>query len=177
MRHVWSVLCNRVIVEAYTNRISLIDLSEVLSVNREMLALAIAQSQGEPVRLPANFFIVSLFWIESDHPGLEIRLATRGPDGGNRRPGLNSTKVPAVKDKKNATIRVMTEVDTIAYYGDGLYEIGVEVRVVGEGEWRMIADMPLLLKSMTTDEQRALLWPTACEQPSAPLQSASQGLS
>jgi hypothetical protein len=176
MRHIWSVLCGRVILEAGTNKLNLIDLPEALIVSEAQLAIAMAQGQEKPL-LPAGFPLLSLFWLGSDdEPGIEMRLTLQGPAEGDRRPTLTTLTVPPIKDKKNSTVRVITMIQGITYYGTGVYEISVQVRVFGKKPWRTVADIPLILRYATSDEL-ALFPPIAPGPPSGPTPVAPQGSS
>lgn len=176
MRHTWSVLCGRVIIEAGTNKLNLIDLPEALFVNHEKLAAALEQSGDEKVLLPTGISIMSLFWLESDNePAIEMRLTTRGPGEGDRRPS-NLIIIPSIKDQKNTYLRVMSVIAAMTYYGYGIYEIGVQVGVPGKKKWRTVADIPLIVRPATSEEL-ASLFPTSPPPPSGPTPAAPPGSS
>jgi hypothetical protein len=176
MRHVWSVLCGRVITEAGTNKLNLIDLPEVIVVNHALFAARVAQGK-EKSAFQVNFTIVSVFRIESeDDPGMEMRLTIRGPEKSARRPTINKLTVPPQKDKKNTNLRVTGGLHEITYRGYGIYEIGVEARVPDKKRWQIVADIPLHIRAATSEEL-AESSPIAPEPPSEPTSAVPPGSS
>jgi hypothetical protein len=176
MRHIWSVLCGRVIIEAGTNKMNLMDLPESVIINHAQFTAASEKSNEKPV-LQVGFTIVSVLWIESDDdPGVEIRLVIGGPRKGDRRLSVNALTIPPQKNKKNTNLRVTGGLQRITYRGYGVYEIGILARVPGKEKWQTIASIPLLIRAATSEEL-ASLFPIAPELPSEPTPAAPPGSS
>lgn len=159
MRHLWSVLCGKVIVEEKTEKISLIDIPEVLLINAAAREIA-HTFQGSALGL--NCSLVIVFWCETgSDPVIEVRIAFIDPAG--KRSKETMLEFPSGREKE--TIRVIVKIEALAFRGIGVY--GIEIRWREKGtrkRWRLASWLPL--------DVRVNPAPTEAVPPSAPTLSA-----
>ena len=73
INHIWSVLCQRSVIDSKSNNISLIDIFEKLEVN-----LSVPVSEGKnkvkKINVPVNYEIVSLWTYDKEDQGKKLVL-------------------------------------------------------------------------------------------------------
>lgn len=164
MRHVWTVVCDKIILEGPSEKISLLSLPEVLTIQDPKFLEA---AEVAPVILQVNLRIAAEFWMESDdEPGMEIRFLLSAPAGSVQLAGPQ--EIPRVTGKRNSSFRVFGDLEQIIFQGLGLYSVDLETRAPGQKRWKRVSSYPL---EMRVVEARAS---TAPEHPSEPSSIAPQ---
>lgn len=138
IKHIWSILCSKSVIDRDSNNISLYDVFEQLSV--EIVQKSESQSSQEKV-IPIDFELVTL-WVRED---------MNSPAHGKSKLILYS---PTGKENKAAEI----EIDLSKHHrtrsrihisglpinsGSGYYWFVLFLRVEGEEEWREVSRIPL----------------------------------
>ncbi len=145
-RLIWSLLCDRPIIDAYRNSISVIDVVEVLTIQGPPLP-----KDGVPVVVPIEITLVSL-WMRSELEKPE-RIAARPvivtPDGDER------FGKPIDGDLESAPrTRLIQRFTSFPLAGSGEYTIRIESRSEGE-EWQRVADFPIEVRFREAPAQAA----------------------
>lgn len=128
VRHLWSVCCERPIVDARTNNISLMHVIEQVKV----------PSSVEVV--PVSVTVVSLWLFEDTDQvaGAATRTIWRAPGGGEL---LTTDPLDLPTDKKRC--RVMNEFRGLRIQGQGDHEFVIEYRPSEDAEWEERARVPI----------------------------------
>lgn len=141
--HVWSVLCDRSVIDKSTNQVSLLNVIESLNlfVDREQLS-KIRQgeaSSGEAPSFRHRMHFVT-WWVRSDIEAPEtvpIRVVVISPRGDR-----GGTAEGTVDLSKNSSYRIQMAIDALKFLGEGRYWFVVEEQLPSE-EWREVARVPL----------------------------------
>lgn len=140
--HVWSVLCQRSIVDEEDGLVSLIDVVERIEVPAEPHGEdrhASRSTVNHPMQLVT-------WWIRSD-PGepetalMKVSLLDPAGKQLDFRQDLGKTEVE-IDLEANPGYRVRTTLPGIPWFGAGTYHLIVEGREP-EGAWRTVARLPL----------------------------------
>ena len=133
IRHLWTILCARCILEANTNSVSLIDVLENVTVS----------TGGQPA-FQANWSLVT-DWRRQDE-SLESRGRARieliAPSGET----IGSS--PVEYDIDLATTdraRAIVAIPLMPIRGEGRYLFRISLQTQGEKEWREVFDYPLVV--------------------------------
>ena len=139
IQHIWSVVCQSASIDAETNRISLFNVLENLTISPEI---------DEPITLPINFEIFSLWTraeVEQPSKG-RMHVYYRNPLGENSNP------VELEIDLSHANIfRSRVRSQGIEIKTSGRYIFLVEIQDEGEERWRAVAEIPVLVKFQRPD--------------------------
>lgn len=136
-RHVSSILCRRVSVDARTGAMSLFEVVEGLGLEK----LAQANDDAEDV-LPLEMSHVSIF-VRSDPDvpeKLEGRLVLVRP---NKKRARGTSFDIDLQDDFGCTSTI--EIAALPIEGSGVYEFVTELKD-GEGRWRQVASVPVLVE-------------------------------
>lgn len=138
-RAIWSVLCERALIDARTRGLTLVDVTEEVAVEGPFPA-------GDPVPLRAPLELVS-FWSRSS-AGQPERGLTRffvlAPTGET----LVTAKEMVVDLTDEPRAQTIAVIDGFPIRGAGVYSFIVEFQLDGAAEWQPCADVPLEVKSV-----------------------------
>ena len=140
IQHVWSVICQSTSIDTDTNRISMFNVLE---------SLTIFSQADEPVTLPISFEIFSLLTrSEPDQPSKgRLRVYYRHPSGEATSPFEVSI------DLSHAIyFRSRVRSQGLALTSPGRYLFLVEVQDEGDDAWRIVAELPLLVRFQPPDK-------------------------
>lgn len=141
IKHIWTVLCRRSIIDKESNNISLLDVLEQVAVSR------IPAGERQPAKdtltsaVPLDYELVSL-WIRAseDQPALgHARAILCSPSGA----------LPGEPAQIDVDLRVYQRMRTrqrfvgLRIKEPGQYLFRVEYRDDGEAEWRGVTTIPL----------------------------------
>ena len=141
--HVWSVLCDRSVIDRSSNQVSLLNVVESLKLfvdkeELERLRKPDTNSDEAPSFRRRMHFVT--WWVRSDLDTPEtvpIRLVVTSPRG--ERAGT----VPGTVDLSDKSgYRIQIVIDGLKFLGEGRYWFAVEQEVAAE-EWREVARVPL----------------------------------
>ena len=134
--HIWTVLCGRSIVEVGTNKISLVDVVERVTLpDREILEVA----EKKQITLGVPCTLASMFWREGPTREWQYRLDLVLPNGTrNKQEPLRVSGVEEVGSN-----RVMVGFQGVTFGGLGTYYFEVRTRPDGGKRWKRVARVPL----------------------------------
>jgi hypothetical protein len=138
MKHIWSVLCRKSIIDSETNNISLNDVFEQLSINIDASA---NKSIKTKINIPVEFEVVSM-WLNTTgqkifKAEMEVNFVT--PEGTI----INSLKQNI--EVSNMARRLRTRLKSLGLgVGDsGTYTFEVKIKEYGEDKFKTVAKIPL----------------------------------
>ncbi len=117
MKHLWSIICNRLIIDEQTNNATLVDVLEEIKIREEFL-----QSKEE-VAFFFNF--VSLWFVESDDEydkETNVIIEFYSPNKNK----LNEFNFSFALPKRKKRIRTNIKFDKFILEGSGTYRIKVK---------------------------------------------------
>lgn len=131
--HVWTVLCSRAVVDKSSNNVSLQNVIEQVAVEAEPTPGALIAMRPQVVTLWAR--------SEPDNPVRgRARLTMRGPSGKDF--GLVESEINLSEHQR---YRSLATLEGLPAEEAGRHWIIVESREEGEGEWREVDRIPLML--------------------------------
>jgi hypothetical protein len=140
-RHVWSVLCERVLVDEGTRGVSLIDTAEEIQVHGDLPA--------ERVGVALEMALVS-FWVRDESAVTErgeTRFSVRAPNGDELDIGA-PIDVNLEDDKR---VQTVGRIEVMPILGGGRYEYVVQYRGMGQQEWTTCGQVPLDVSVIVPD--------------------------
>ena len=142
IRHVWSVLCLKSVIDSESNNISLIDVLEQLN----LVGLPLPSPEDRIV-VPVQYEMVSLFTRDDDgQPARgEMRLTLFGPSGR----ALDEPNVVQIDLSVHERLRQRTRLAGLPIAGPGCYSFHVEYRNEGELPWQRAARVPVFVVIQT----------------------------
>ncbi len=132
-RHIWSVLCERALVDHESNSVSLIDVVEEISID--------APLPPEPVSVPLRLALVS-YWT---------RTARDTPEQGHTRFLVQSPLGELLARGRDIQVDLLHEVraqtlgriEVMPLQGEGPYHFIVEYRPLGDPGWTECTRVPV----------------------------------
>lgn len=132
-RHVWSVLCERALVDQDTQSVSMIDVIEELLLEGELPA-------GR-VDVPLQASLVT-YWTRSAQDAPEqgqSRLRVLSPMG----EALASGKPSDVSLREQTRAQVVSRIDSMPLEGEGVYQLVIDLRGEQDTDWSEAGRVPL----------------------------------
>jgi hypothetical protein len=130
--HVWSVICEEAVIDRRSNRVSIHNAIEQITIKGEPKPDAVLQMKLDLISL----------WIRSNpnEPASgEMRLSFVPPSGDT---GLNL--VSPIKLSEHERIRNLINIETLPIHEPGRYYFIVEQRV-NTDEWKRVAAIPITI--------------------------------
>ncbi len=135
IRHIWSVLCARAVIDRTTNNISLFEVIEGGQITTNM------QLQF-PANVPFEATLVS-FWARQDPTKAvtgQMKIRILGPKGEQLIEGTSSIDL-----QNNGRTRVLSQFNGMRTGGNGVHEFQVSWRIGDKEAWNLVASVPLEL--------------------------------
>jgi hypothetical protein len=129
--HVWSVLCDRGIVDRFTNRVTLFNVVESGSVPADAAMGSLVGISG---------MLLSL-WIREDPDTPEtamVRTGLRVPSGHT----IIAKESLEIDLRESLWFRTLAHIKGIPFHGPGLYRIIVECQRQPDTSWKEVAQVP-----------------------------------
>lgn len=141
-RHVWTVLCDRALIDKNSQKISLIDTVEqlvVLDEDRKTRNLG----ADDNVAIRTALVLVSYFWrSDPEQPETShLRVMVVDPHG-KRIPPSSDSLVPLEEHQR---VRCIIKVGSFPLRGEGTYNFHVQTRPNEGSRWKTVARIPLIL--------------------------------
>lgn len=140
MRHLWTIVCLRAVLDRYTNRLSLLEVIDELTI---VAGQKVPSSLEEKAALPLHLEVATQ-WERSD---LKI------PEGGEYRielvtPTQETGAVGELRVDLTAAprSRVILRFDRLPLAGLGRYRFVVHKKEDGQSDWEVVDEVPLYLK-------------------------------
>jgi hypothetical protein len=147
IRHVWSVLCLKSVIDKDTNNITLVDVLEQLNV----VISPVPSPQGRAV-LPVEYELISFFTREGDNQPCRgaMRITLQGPSG-NAIDEPNQFPIDLSASFERSRNR--TRMAGIPLVGPGIYNFLVEYQDEMDTGWKTAARLPLQVAINTSQAE------------------------
>ena len=135
--HVFSALCSRCLVDSDSNNLTLVEVTERLTLNKRPEP---PQDRGI-VALTVNLVLVTV-WIRSDinvPESPEVRAILKGPNGKTA-----TARGLTLQLREYVRFRVRIQIPTLPFAGFGFYKFVVQKKTKS-GRWSGVATVPLEL--------------------------------
>ncbi len=140
IKHIWSVLCQRSIIDPQSNNVSIIDVFEALEVDINSAPEVKGQNNPE-FNIPVQYQVVTLWTItDAKKNAGEIQITLVNPNGGEKILVKSVLKFPA--DKRR--IRSINQIQGLPVNKSGDYHFIVELKQ--NERFEKVADLPLEVK-------------------------------
>lgn len=140
-KHIWSVLCQRSVIDQQSNNISLIDVFESLTININIPSTKKDIAKIKDINLPVNYEIVSLWLRENEKKQEELltRVDFETPSGIQKVLVEKELILPLDKQRMRDIIRIQG----IVVNETGLYKFIVKSKDKDKSAFKTIAELPL----------------------------------
>lgn len=138
MKHIWSVLCRRSIIDNETNNISLNDVLEQLTVG--VKAKQQVAPMPEVINIPIDYEVVSL-WLRGDEKGhvqVDTEIEIMQPNGKSAKTFPQKIDMPEKIQRSRTRYRINGFVVTMP----GRYWFKVKIKEK-DGQFKIVSEMPL----------------------------------
>jgi len=139
MKHIWSVLCGKSIIDSQKNNISLIDVLEQLNI--KLPSEGIAQASEKGITIPISFDIVSLWMKDSEEKSEEVmvEIGMNDPENKELSSYNQSLRIPATHQR----VRSVFHIERLSIFRPGVHKIRVKVKKKQDGREQIVAELPL----------------------------------
>lgn len=136
IRHVWSLLCRKSIIDKETNNISILEILEQVEVNASVPSNAVF-----PVKIPLSYELVSMWTREhaSEKGTATIEISIVGPDGKVGESMVKELEFPPSIPRMRSRFRITG----IEISKSGVYEFHVHVKEQADTDAVEVAVVPL----------------------------------
>jgi hypothetical protein len=148
IKHIWSVLCRRSVIDGQSNNLSLFDVFEQIGINIDQPANDLKNGEfldNLPRVLPYEYSLVT-FWTreEADNGTLkmDIKLEIVDPKGAVIKDQVFETEIP----EGNRRMRHLTKLTHLFLTSSGVYCFKIMYRSTGAKEYTLAAELPLEVK-------------------------------
>lgn len=141
IKHVWSVLCQKSVVDSTTNNISLIEVFEQLEVDIKPQSPDIPAPSGD-VKINFPYELVN-FWTKDKNlkSEAEVKITLLDPKGRI----IKSLNKHILIPKKNRRLREVNKISDLLLRSSGIYTFKVSIGD-GKSKFKTVAEIPLEIK-------------------------------
>ena len=139
--HLWTVLCQKAVIDQTSNAVSLVEVVEELAIS--------PLAEDKSVSIPVSFDLVTLtIRSEPEKPeSLAGRMALETPKGAKLAGGqfeIDLTKTLRHRSKMHMT--------TLPLVGAGTYYLIIEYNDEKKGGWRVVSRLPLEINPISKED-------------------------
>lgn len=138
-KHLWSVICEKPILDEHSNTLSLIDVMDEIEVDLDQADIVVHNSHKY---LVVHFAIVSVWAPNKDDEGTEwkSRVTMVVPDG-----QAYALPVEKMDFRKSKYFKTISRVNNIPFVGEGEYYFNIECQAVDadDNTWTVGTQLPL----------------------------------
>jgi len=139
MKHIWSVLCKKTVIDQETNNISLLESLEELKFE-----IRDSKLKGKAINIPFDFELVS-YWIKDDSSTSKFDSLIELYDSKKRKIAAFPGKINFPKDKKRLRTRLKIQgIGITENYGT--YVFKVSVKREKDSKYSVVSEIPLDIK-------------------------------
>ena len=144
MKHIWSVLCHKYIIDNDSNNLSLIDIPNRIGFQGEL-----PDKRPLELPLPSALFFVSAWrrGSESDRMKHEARVNIISPDGQH----VGHSLIPIDLEQSPGQY-ILARMDRIVYTVNGVYAF--QVCIKENDKWKPVASIPLEIIHQEPDKEQ-----------------------
>lgn len=157
IKHIWTVLCQKSVIDNQSNNLSLIDVFEELKVNYSTPSSVSNSLEVTRINVPISYEIVSL-WLRDNYDkdeNVEIRAIFIDPTGKE----LKSFDQSVVMKAKLIRYRTRLRVQGIGLTVPGIYTFEIKIKDNNRDNFRSVASVPLDVKMDKTVAQNVISVP------------------
>jgi len=139
MKHVWTIICKKSIIDSDTNLISIVDVIEQLQIGLPKKIM----EENKTVNLPVNFEIISS-WADFDRTIIKkgwVNVVVLDPKGNK----LKNFESKFVMDKHYTNVRTRLKISGLPISIKGVYSFIVQFKDKENGKYQEIASVPLFI--------------------------------
>lgn len=143
IKHIWSVLCQRSVIDQESNNASLIDVFEQLQVDTNHAGTS-EISAPKDISVPVRYELVN-FWSktkEGEEERGSVRILLSDPAGREIQRIENEIVIP----QSNKRIREINKIQGITLKGSGVYNFIISIRQQSSETYEPVAELPLEVK-------------------------------
>lgn len=140
VKHVWSVLCRRSIIDSETNNISLNDIFEQLEVNAKIKKENENSEEPKKLNVPIEFEIVSM-WVKDNEQEFKagLRIDIFDPEGKLIKNFIQKLEMTSTMKRLRSRLRIMG----LVVENTGNYTFKVLLKEEGKTTCKNVAELPL----------------------------------
>lgn len=152
IKHAWTVLCNRSVIDTDTNVISLFDVFEQVEVGVEIKNNNIKK---QTINVPLNYEVVSLWHTPDSQSNInfDFKIKLKDPENKLLNEFTKSVKLPKGKNR----VRTRIKIQGLSITNSGLYQFEVFSKTDKNSSYKQVAAVPLQLtiKKVNRTTQRS----------------------
>jgi|SRR3989344_7063953 len=138
LSHIWSLLCNKSLIDTDTNNISIIDVFERVDVNAK---IALKNKQTLRVNIPVHFELVSFWFREKNNQVIKADVKVDFLNPTKEKIKTFSYKIEIPNNLKR--LRSRLKINGLTLYTSGDYFFKIKVKEEGQKNYRIVAEIPL----------------------------------
>jgi len=138
LKHIWSVLCRRSVIDSDTNNISIYDIFEQLAVD---VSVSTNHPVPKQINIPIEYEVVSM-WLKEDkekEAKANIEIEIENPEGKKEKSFQQAIEIPVGMRRLRSRVKISGFVITMA----GDYIFRVKIKEEGTEEAKVVAELPL----------------------------------
>lgn len=140
MKHIWSILCKKSIIDSDTNNISIFDILEEGTIAFQLKEGL--KKTGEPIAIPLEFELVSLWVSDEKKSEKEIKILIEVYDPNKKKIGSFKRNIPMPENKQR--MRTIIKFMSFKFTRAGNYSF--QVRSEHDKKYKLVAEIPLVIK-------------------------------
>ncbi len=146
MKHIWSVLCTRTVIDINTNSLSMQNCFDEININ----IIKDEMRENKKMLVPVQFEIIHLLFDEKidEIREPEIKIELYDPKGENV--GNFSQKVMFPKQKRR--LRIRTIMNNLPITTEGVYNFIIKLKKTSQGKHEKVTEIPLDIKIVKKDK-------------------------
>lgn len=150
IKHIWSVVCEKSIINQDDNNISIINVLE--EINSTITSKDQDPLKSQKINLPFDFEVIN-YWIKNVNKEVEFEIKTAifDPTNNELSSVVNKTVFPSDKNK----LRSRLKIHGLSVTKNGEYEIKISFKTKSDKDFKLIAELPFQVK-VTIDKTKSI---------------------
>lgn len=144
IKHIWTVLCQKTIIDKDSNNISVIDVMEELKINYSFKENNSNNNEINRINIPIKYEIVSL-WMRDKYDleeNIDLKIVLNDPNGKE----LKTFDQKVVMKENLLRYRTIVKFEGIGLNVPGVYLFEIKIKENGKENYRSVANVPLEVK-------------------------------
>lgn len=143
IKHIWSVLCQRSVVDSISNNISLFEIFEELQIDVKATEVAKIPT-GKQINIPFQYQIVN-FWTktkENEEERAKTMILIKAPNDKE----INKFEKELIIPANNKRMRQINNIKGMLLNSSGIYKFLICIKQQGSNQFKQVAELPLEVK-------------------------------
>ncbi|PJB87554.1 hypothetical protein CO083_06385 [Candidatus Roizmanbacteria bacterium CG_4_9_14_0_8_um_filter_34_12] len=139
VKHVWSILCRKTIIDSATNNISLIDVFEQLQAK-----VSLPQNKNIKLSIPFEYEVVN-FWHKENTTNkveIDIEITLMDPNNKTLKTFTNIVTIPDNMKRMRTILKIIG----IPITTSGIYRFIVKYKEKDTNSYKQVAELPIEIK-------------------------------